>query len=156
MLVVVAKGEMSQPAEREVQQSFIDNEAATAEFASGPVESPPALLSPGSPAPEPHGRKPDLRVVESGATQLSLPLEMDPEQPPAPVPPEKRRRGRRGFVPVTRDPEVARSYSDNVALDYAIAQGLAKALSSLPPEELAALRAKVAQASRQKGRISPK
>jgi hypothetical protein len=55
---------------------------------------------------------------------------------------------------VTRDPDVARSYSDNVALDYAVARGLAQALSSLPPEELAALRAKVAQASQARNRSS--
>ena len=49
---------------------------------------------------------------------------------------------------MTRDPDVARSYSDNVALDYAVARGLAQALTSLPPEELAALKARVARTPR--------
>ncbi len=83
---------------------------------------------------------------------------MDPEPeagPPAAPAKEKRRRSRsKGFVPVTRDPDVARSYSDNVALDYAIARGLAQALTSLPPEELAALKAKVARA-RQNSKAPP-
>ncbi|HEX9015809.1 MAG TPA: hypothetical protein VF960_07415 [Chloroflexota bacterium] len=52
---------------------------------------------------------------------------------------------RRGYVRTTRDPDVARSYSDNVALGYAVAQGLAKALSTLSPGELAALRARVVE-----------
>ncbi len=79
---------------------------------------------------------------------------MDSEREPQPPVParEKRQRRSKGFVPVTRDPDVARSYSDNVALDYAIARGLAQALTSLPPEELAALRAKVARAARQNGK----
>ncbi len=95
-----------------------------------------------------------------GGAQLFLPLVMDPEPEAEPLPaggtPPTRTKAQRprtkGFVPVTRDPDVARSYSDNVALDYAIARGLAQALTSLPPEELAALKAKVARA-RQTGRV---
>ncbi|MHB0869462.1 MAG: hypothetical protein ACYC66_05095 [Chloroflexota bacterium] len=88
--------------------------------------------------------------------QLPLPLEMDTAPAPDPPPAREKRRPRKskGFVPVTRDPDVARSYSDNVAFDYAIARGLAQALGNLPPEELAALRAKVAQAARQSGKTS--
>ncbi len=84
--------------------------------------------------------------------QLPLPLDLEPETLPT-IPQKTRRKGSsQGFVPVTRDPDVARSYSDNVALDYAVAKGLAQALSSLPPEELAALRAKVARASQARSR----
>jgi len=101
-------------------------------------------------------------MVSSGAfdevplrgAQLPLPLDLEPETLPTILPKRKRRGGSQGFVPVTRDPDVARSYSDNVALDYAVARGLAQALSSLPPEELAALRAKVAQASQARNRSS--
>ncbi len=91
-------------------------------------------------------------VPVAGESQLALPLVAESEAQPAPLPPaprgKRRRKGSRGFVPVTHDPDVARSYSDNVALDYAIARGLAQALGSLPPEELASLRAKVAKAAR--------
>lgn len=88
--------------------------------------------------------------------QLPLPLEMDAEVAPDSLPAREKPRPRKskGFVPVTRDPDVARSYSDNVAFDYAIARGLAQALGSLPPEELAALRAKVAKAARQNSKPS--
>jgi len=92
---------------------------------------------------------------ESDVTQLALPLDLDPEKKPKREPAAKRRKGSKGFVPVTRDPEVAQSYSDNVALDYAVAKGLAQALQALPPEELAALRAKVLKAAQQKSRIRP-
>ncbi len=96
--------------------------------------------------------------VGAGGAQLPLPFEMEQEAEPVaasgdPASRAKPQRSRaKGFVPVTRDPDVARSYSDNVALDYAIARGLAQALTSLPPEELAALKAKVAKA-RQNGRF---
>lgn len=93
-----------------------------------------------------------------GESQLPLPLdtEKEEESPPAPpVKPKRRRKGSRGFVRVTRDPDVAQSYSDNIALDYAIAQGLAHAIAALPPEELAALRDKVARAARQRGQPAP-
>lgn len=93
---------------------------------------------------------------ELGGNQLPLPLDEEvgatPEAPKALKTRKPQRKAGSGFVRVTRDPDVARSYSDNVALDYAIAQGLAEALTSLPPEDLAALRAKVAKAARQHGK----
>lgn len=87
--------------------------------------------------------------------QLPLPLDVKSDPTPAPLSAKKRpRRKTRGFVPVTRDPDVAQSYSDNAALDNAIAQGLAQLLVGLPPEELAALRARVARAARRNGKTS--
>lgn len=95
---------------------------------------------------------------ELGGNQLPLPLDEEvgakPEAPAALKTSKPKRKTGSGFVRVTRDPDVARSYSDNVAFDYAIARGLAEALSSLPPEDLAALRAKVAQATRQRGKAA--
>jgi len=92
------------------------------------------------------------KAQESDVTQLELPLDLESEKKPKREPATKKRKGSKGFVPVTRDPEVAQSYSDNVALDYAVARGLAQALQALPPEELAALRAKVLKAAQQKAR----
>ena len=93
---------------------------------------------------------------ELGENQLPLPLDEEvgarPEPPAALKAGKPQRKTGSGFVRVTRDPDVARSYSDNVALDYAIARGLAEALTTLPPEDLAALRAKVAQAARHYGK----
>lgn len=151
---------MSQAAERVEQKSFISDEADVVQPPagsveappSGPVVAPPALLHmPPSPAEEAAGR-PGLEGARLESAQLPLPLGEDSEPQPEPAKEKRRRQGSRGFVPVTRDPEVARSYSDNVALDYAIARGLAQALGSLPPEELAALRAKVAKAARRNGK----
>lgn len=89
------------------------------------------------------------------AAQLPLPLSLEPEKVQPRAKSSKRRKGSGGFVPVTRDPDVAQSYSDNVALDYAVARGLAQALQSLPPEELAALRARVAKAAKNSPKSSP-
>jgi len=125
----------------------------------GSVASPPALLRSQSRGRKgkPAGRS--AASANAGETeQLRLPLEEAQPLPPptgseavsAPSPPKKRRRRSQGFVPVTRDPEVARSYSDSAAMDSAIAQGLAQVLTRLPPEELAALRARVAKAGRQR------
>ncbi len=149
--------EMSEPPETARNGGF-DPEAAAEETAEGPVATPPALVySADHPGKRRAGRN---RRGPAAEQQLPLPLDLEPEpqraeavQPAEKVPPAEKpkRRGRRspGFLPVTRDPDVARSYSDNVALDHAIAEGLARALSSLPPEELAALRAKVARAARE-------
>ena len=81
----------------------------------------------------------------SGEEQLVLPG-IDLESPSAPTAENPvRSASPRGFVRVTRDPDVARSYSDNIALGYAVAQGLARALATLSPRDLADLRAKVTQ-----------
>lgn len=114
----------------------------------GPAHQPPALFA----LPGPNGEKP----VKKGArrskavhtAQLPLPLNFEAEKTQPQAKGNKRRKGSKGFVPVTRDPDVAQSYSDNVALDYAVARGLAQALQSLPPEELAALRTRVAKAAK--------
>jgi len=122
--------------------------------ASGSVEPRSALLDEDR-APFDPGQA-EGGDAGAGGTQLPLPLDLEME--PRPDEPRPLARGRRsrskGFVPVTRDPDVARSYSDNAALDQAIARGLAQALSGLPPEELAALKAKLARAPRA-GRRQP-
>ncbi len=79
--------------------------------------------------------------------QLSLPLVDGPPAEEEPGRNEPARRGKSGFKRVTRDADVARSYSDNVALGYAVARGLAQVLAAMAPSELAALRARVAQAA---------
>jgi len=83
--------------------------------------------------------------------QLPLPLEAEPVagEAPARSTPATARRAKPGFLRVTRDAEVARSYSDNVALGYAVARGLAEVLARMEPGELAALKARVAQAAGQ-------
>ncbi len=96
----------------------------------------------------------------SGEEQLVLPG-IDSAVPRAPEGEHSESRvSPRGFVRVTRDPDVARSYSDNIALGYAVAQGLARALATLSPQDLADLRAKVTQekprtntATRRNGRL---
>lgn len=148
---------MPQAAEKAKQRNLLPDQAASAQPSAGPVESPPALID-SRPASSQGGaaERASPKVAGLQGAQLPLPLDPEPEAgPPAAPAKEKRRRSRsKGFVPVTRDPDVARSYSDNVALDYAIARGLAQALTSLPPEELAALKAKVARA-RQNGKAPP-
>ncbi len=80
---------------------------------------------------------------ESREGQLSLPgFGLEPPAPLAARAPTSVK-SPRGFVRLMRDPDVAKSYSDNVALGYAIAQGLARALGRLSPRELADLRARV-------------
>jgi hypothetical protein len=147
---------MSQPLQPFKKRGFTANsEAASAETNRGPVEISPALFD--SPPSSREGIAPrsSLEDAPLRGAQLPLPLDLEPETLPT-IPPKTRRKGgSQGFVPVTRDPDVAKSYSDNVALDYAVAKGLAQALSSLPPEELAALRAKVAQASQLRSRPTP-
>lgn len=142
---------MSQAEEKAEQRDFIVDEVPLAQSAAGPVAPPPAFPADDAPSPRDSARR-----AEAQGTQLPLPLDVDPEPAAEPAHVAEKRRSRRskGFVPVTRDPDVARSYSDNVALDYAIARGLAQALGSLPPEELAALRAKVAKANLQNSRAS--
>ena len=81
----------------------------------------------------------------SGEAQLALPgISLDSPASPTTENTEHPE-SPRGFVRVTRDPDVARSYSDNIALGYAVAQGLARALATISPQDLADLRAKVAQ-----------
>lgn len=146
---------MPEMVEKVEQGTFITDEVSPAPASAGPVGSPPALLNSGSASsPGMAGERASPEAARGQGAQLPLPLDMDSEREPQPPVParEKRQRRSKGFVPVTRDPDVARSYSDNVALDYAIARGLAQALTSLPPEELAALRAKVARAARQNGK----
>ena len=83
--------------------------------------------------------------------QLSLPLEEEkPEEKPAESKPAHR--PKQGFMRVLRDSEVARSYSDNVALGYAVARGLAQVLGSMAPADLAALRARVAESAERAAR----
>jgi len=92
--------------------------------------------------------------MDDSEKQLSLPLGADPieEEQPASIEPVTARRSKRGFKRVTRDADVARSYSDNVALGYAVARGLAEVLTRMDPGELAALKARVAQSAAQTGR----
>ena len=152
---------MPEAVEKAEQASLLPDEVSSAQRSAGPVESPPALFDTG-PILRASDEAPVARPERGGSqpSQLPLPLyeTLEPEPEPLVRAKEKpqRRSGKKGFVPVTRDPDVARSYSDNVALDYAIARGLAQALTSLPPEELAALRAKVARTLRQSGKISHK
>jgi len=142
---------MPRSRERAEQESLPPDEVSIGLSLERSVEQP--STSPGSATT---GSKDAAMEKESlvGVTDASqLPLPLEPEEPCPPAAQRKRgRKGSRGFVPVTRDPDVARSYSDNVALDYAVARGLAQALQALPPEELAALRAKVARATRQDGK----
>ncbi len=147
---------MSQAAEKVEQRSFIDDGVPLAQSSAGPVESPPALFDTSPIRGGGEAGRPEPEAEGAGAAQLPLPLGMDPEPPEAApaIEGKPHRRRSKGFVPVTRDPDVARSYSDNIALDYAVARGLAQALGSLPPEELAALRAKVAKAARHNGKAS--
>ncbi len=145
---------MAETPERVEQESFIGDDGSLAQPAQGPEVSPPAPLhtSTRGKRGETSGRPGSPRPTGDGE-QLPLPLAQEPESSTAPPAGKKRRRRKApGFVPVTRDPDVARSYSDSAALDSAIAQGLAQVLTRLPPEELAALRAKVAQAARKNGR----
>jgi hypothetical protein len=128
------------------QASFIE-EIFSEQPVREPVASPPA---PPVSGPVRKGRKGEerLEAATGAGQQLSLPLEAGRRGEPQAAGPQKaERKGARGFVPVTHDPDVARSYSDNASMDQAIAQGLAQVLSSMPPEDLAALRAKVARAA---------
>jgi len=142
---------MLQAARKGKQRSALPDQAAPAQPSAEPADPPAALLprGPGLTHEEP---SPALEGAGAKEAQLALPLEIDAPPPPDAPPLAERRKPRRsrskGFVPVTRDPDVARSYSDNVALDYAVARGLAQALTSLPPEELAALKARVARTPR--------
>ena len=146
---------MAQETERDQQTSFISDESPINEPSRGPAALPPALRHSSANPEERTTTKEGVRAADAGGEQLSLPLGMEQEaRPAAPAKQRSRRRGHSGFVPVTRDPDVARSYSDNVALDYAIARGLSQVLTTLPPEELAALRAKVAQAARENSKGS--
>lgn len=85
--------------------------------------------------------------LENQIRQLSLPLEEESRAAEPQAGGEPARRGKAGFKRVTRDADVARSYSDNVALGYAVARGLADVLAGMAPSDLAALRARVAQAA---------
>ncbi|MGI5837092.1 MAG: hypothetical protein ACOX87_11500 [Chloroflexota bacterium] len=122
----------------------------------GPAVDTPALFASPDENRQKPGKKNTWQGEESEAAQLPLPLQFEPEANSPPVVKKRRRKkGAGGFVPVTRDPDVAQSYSDNVALDYDVAKGLAQALQSLPPEELAALRAKVAKAAQRTSKQPP-
>ena len=90
--------------------------------------------------------------LEDLMKQLSLPLEEEQAAEEKPEESKPARRTKQGFMRVLRDSEVARSYSDNVALGYAVARGLAQVLSTMPPADLAALRARVAQAAERTGK----
>src|SRR5512133_216304 len=90
--------------------------------------------------------------------QLSLPLEDEQAEQTgeeAPAQSKPVRRPKQGFMRVLRDSEVARSYSDNVALGYAVAKGLAQVLAAMAPADLAALRARVAQSAERRGKKPP-
>ena len=96
--------------------------------------------------------------MEESMKQLSLPLEEEQakqteEETPAQNKPV--RRPKQGFMRVLRDSEVARSYSDNMALGYAVAKGLAQVLASMAPADLAALRSRVAQSAERTGKKPP-
>jgi hypothetical protein len=85
--------------------------------------------------------------------QLSLPLGEEPVAEKVPARGEAApARKKEGFKRVTRDADVARSYSDNVAFGYAVARGLAEVLSRMEPGELAALKARVARSAEQGAR----
>ncbi len=84
---------------------------------------------------------------ENQVRQLSLPLQEEPVREEPPVKTKAVRRPKQGFMRDTRDSDVAQSYSDNVALGYAVARGLAEVLASMSPADLAALRARVAQSA---------
>ena len=113
----------------------------------GPARRTPALFAVDASDGRGAIKKPHRKGDPDEPFQLPLPLQAEPEEEQPAATKKQRRKRRGGFVPVTRDPDVAQSYSDNVTLDYAVARGLAQALQSLPPEELAALKAKVAKAA---------
>jgi hypothetical protein len=142
---------MPKSARDATQESFIE-EIFPERPVGEPVASPPAPPSSDeAPNEAPKGRQDEggrSQAPTGAGQQLSLPLEGSRGAESRPAAPQKGvRRGVRGFVPVTHDPDVARSYSDNASMDQAIAQGLAQVLAAMPPEELAALRAKVARAA---------
>lgn len=85
--------------------------------------------------------------LEDVMKQLSLPLEEEEVAEEKPAESKPARQAKKGFVRVHRDSEVAKSYSDNVALGYAVAKGLAQVLKSMSPADLAALKARVAEAA---------
>ncbi len=139
---------MAETVERAEGASQLREELSVAKPSVGPARNPPAPSD--SKTSQLQGN-----AEEAGAdrpSQLPLPLYENPDPGPDPRASKdekpRRSRGKKGFVPVTRDPDVARSYSDNAALDYAMARGLAHALTSLPPEEMALLKAKVARSPR--------
>lgn len=151
---------MSQAGEQADQKDLVEEASIVDQTSSGPAVMPSAPLR-SSGQTRPPERAPSGGSAES-EVQLPLPFESDADAGRGAVPGEKppakkkrRRPGGRGFPRVTRDPEVAKSYSDNVALDYAIARGLAQVLADLPPEELAALRSKIARSSRQNSTAPP-
>jgi hypothetical protein len=129
------------------QDSFIE-EIFTERPEGEPVASPPAPPSSEQPARDRKVEAGRSHAAPGSGQQLSLPLEGGRGTASRAGGAQKGgRKGARGFVPVTHDPDVARSYSDNASMDQAIAQGLAQVLAAMPPEELAALRAKVARAA---------
>ena len=96
--------------------------------------------------------------MEESMKQLPLPLEenkAEQTEEEAPAQSKPVRRPKQGFMRVLRDSEVARSYSDNVALGYAVAKGLAQVLASMAPAVLAAHRAWVAQSAERTGKKPP-
>ena len=147
---------MAERAEKAQDKTPIGSEQPLfTEACEGRTMPPSTLpLSPSAGRPERAGPRAALRTRAANEEQLPLPLDEQLERPiSAPQRQTSRRKGGKGFVPVTRDPDVARSYSENAALDNAIAQGLSQALATLPPEELAALRQKVAKAARRNGKV---
>lgn len=140
---------MSESAGNSKQNSFIDD-IFSKRPDEEPVASPPA--PPSSRQGNEHGRGGDDAGTVEGQ-QLALPLETGQDART-----RQNHHGRggrkppRGFVPVTHDPDVARSYSDNASMDQAIAHGLAQVIAAMSPEELAALKAKVARAAARDGR----
>ena len=152
---------MSQAGDQADQKDLVEEPSTVDQTSSGPAVMPSAPLR------SPHQARPPETPPSGGSAesevQLPLPFESDADARagagPAEKPPAKKKKRRRpggqGFPRVTRDPGVAKSYSDNVALDYAIARGLAQVLADLPPEELAALRSKIARSSRQNSTTPP-
>ncbi len=144
---------MSRAEETASQTSFIGDGGPDVEPSEGPVASPPAPSDSSGSSRRRASARAGPPAGKADATQLSLPLDPEPSPHPGhPAQEKKPRKRRRGFVRVTEDPDVARAYSDHADLGNAIAQGLAQALASLPPEELAALRARVAQGARKSER----
>lgn len=141
--------------ERAEQKGLAPGEAPVLHDPTGPVADTPALFALSPPNDKKAAKKGSQRDKGATASQLPLPLSLEQDTPHPPSTNGKGRKRSKGFVPVTRDPDVARSYSDNVAYDYAVARGLAQALQSLPPEELAALRAKVAKAAQHTPKTVP-
>ena len=147
---------MAKSGRKSKQGDFIDRL-----FSERSTEESVALPPTPSPFPGDEGGRGAARASrETGVTgedQLVLPMETAHE-PHGDTPAQhtrERRKGTRGFVPVMHDPDVARSYSDNIAMDHATARGLAQVLATMTPEELAALRAKVARAA-EEGRNGPR